>query len=187
MSFSGGNLQTLDTSCYILYHCYHYHHHFQAVIHRHSAPEHSTQTIKETCFNTDGEVGYDPDEHQLDTEPLIGHRYSNSRPSLTNKSMHDMIRRPSMPSSTRTEFHGYGSRPSSNFENRKENDAIQLLQNQIQIMRGNLDDMYIKSRQDLRDLENVVSCFASGQQIASPDTPFCLNCRILSQMRSSSC
>lgn len=86
-------------------------------------------------------------------------------------------------------FHGYSLSPTSNLQNnlREVESMIILLQNQIRVMHSNLDDMYAKSKQELQDLENVVSCICQVHRNIRLEAPICSNCRLISQLRSSSC
>lgn len=65
--------------------------------------------------------------------------------------------------------------------------SIILLQNQIRLMNNNLDETYSKSKRDLKDLENLVACVVHVRSNSQIEAPLCSNCRLISQLRASSC
>ena len=65
--------------------------------------------------------------------------------------------------------------------------SMLLLQNQIRHMNNNLDEMYAKSKQELKDLEHLVTCVVHVRSNSQIEAPLCPNCRLISQLRASSC
>ena len=62
--------------------------------------------------------------------------------------------------------------------------SIMALQNQIRTMNNNLDEIYAKSKQQLKDLEHHVTCFAHVHSNFSIESPLCSNCRKISQRKA---
>eukprot|EP00794_Sanderia_malayensis_P007103 gene7103-7906_t len=110
----------------------------QSNIHKSPALIHGNQFLKETDREDDEELPADMHGCHLEREPLL------TQPRY-NQPHH------SMPGARRTSSH---RRPSFC---KDVDSSLLLLQNQIRTMQGNLDDMYLRSKQDLKDLENIAN------------------------------
>eukprot|EP00112_Aurelia_sp_Birch-Aquarium-sp1_P006221 Seg1690.9 transcript_id=Seg1690.9/GoldUCD/mRNA.D3Y31 product="Small conductance calcium-activated potassium channel protein 3" protein_id=Seg1690.9/GoldUCD/D3Y31 len=84
-------------------------------------------------------------------------------------------------------FRGYSMNASPDNNMKELESSIILLQNQIRLMNNNLDETYSKSKRDLKDLENLVACVVHVRSNSQIDAPLCSNCRLISQLRASSC